>query len=363
MNRLACILLCLLLLQLNSGRAEDGYRLWLRYDLIDEPRLLQQYREAIGPCYFPVTGSDTRLAARNEMSEGLSGLLGRTLSFTTDLSTPPAANSLLIGTPASLPLLTHLHWEADLDRLGEEGFLIRRYTLDGHSGIAIAAASDKGVLYGVFHFLRLLQTHQPLQHPDIVSIPARRYRILDHWDNMSRNVERGYAGLSLWDWFTLPVYKDKRYYDYARANASIGINGAVLNNVNANYLFLTPEFLEKAESLANIFRPYGIRVYLSVNFASPIQLGGLKTADPLDPAVQDWWKKKADEIYRYIPDFGGFLVKANSEGQPGPQTYGRSHADGANMMADASGAAWRHRHLARLCLQRDCPRPGRSVLR
>jgi len=331
MKRSFCIVLCLFLFRLVDVRAEDGYRLWLRYDRIDDPQLLQQYLRNISSCTFPVTGSETLSAARNELTDAIPGLLGRPLHYTTT----PSANTLIAGTPASLHELTRLHWNSNLDRLGDEGFIIRRYTLDGKSGIAIAASSDKGVLYGVFAFLRLLQTHQSLENPDIVSIPARRYRILDHWDNMSRNVERGYAGLSLWDWFTLPTCKDKRYTDYARANASIGINGAVLNNVNANYLFLTPAFLEKAAALADLFRPYGIRVFLSVNFASPIQLGGLQTADPLDPAVQDWWKKKADEIYRYIPDFGGFLVKANSEGQPGPQNYGRSHADGANMMADA----------------------------
>ena len=328
------ILLCLFLFRLVGARAEDGYRLWLRYDRIDDALLLQQYRLAIGPSCFPVTGSDTRTAARNELSEALAGLLGRPLT-TVDPASPLVAHELLIGTPAALPVLARLHWDDDLNRLGDEGFIIRRYSLYGKSGIAIVAASDKGVLYGVFGFLRLLQTHQPIGQPNVVSTPARQFRILDHWDNLSRSVERGYAGLSLWDWFTLPIYKDKRYTDYARANASIGINGAVLNNVNANPLFLTPEYLEKAAVLAGIFRPYGIRVYLSVNFSAPIQIGGLKTADPNDAAVRDWWKQKVDEIYRYIPDFGGFLVKANSEGQPGPQNYGRTHADGANLMAEA----------------------------
>ena len=330
MKRFACILLsCLFLLRLYSARAEDGYRLWLRYDRIDDPRLLQQYSDDIGKTYFATFDHPILTAARTELLKGLSGMLPGT-------STPhDAANTLLIGTPATLPEITRLHWDADINSLGDEGFLIRHYTLDGHTGIAIAAASDKGVLYGVFAFLRLLQTHQPVTNLNIISIPARAYRILDHWDNLNRFVERGYAGLSLWNWFTLPTYKDKRYVDYARANASIGINGAVLNNVNADPLILTPDYLEKAAALADIFRPYGIRVYLSVNFSSPITTGGLATADPLDPAVQEWWKKKADEIYRYIPDFGGFLVKANSEGQPGPQNYGRTHADGANMLAEA----------------------------
>ena len=331
MKRFACILYCLLLLLSNDLLGEDGYRLWLRYDRIDDPRLLQQYLQNIGSCSFPTPGSGTLVAAHDELINAIAGLLGQPLHPTIN----PSTNTLLIGTPITLPLLTQLHWDTDLHRLGDEGFIIRTYTLNGRSGIAIAAASDKGILYGVFAFLRLLQTHQSITHLDIVSIPARPYRILDHWDNLNRFVERGYAGLSLWNWFTLPTYKDKRYTDYARANASIGINGAVLNNVNADPLILTPDYLEKAAALADIFRPYGIRVYLSVNFSSPMQTGGIPTADPLDPAVQAWWRSTADEIYRYIPDFGGFLVKANSEGQPGPQNYGRTHADGANMLADA----------------------------
>jgi alpha-glucuronidase len=335
MKRFAGILSCLLLVGSIRAWAEDGYQLWLRYDRINDPVLANQYRQILGTCAFPETGSEILSAARKEFTKGLLGMFGKEIPDYVPADSRGVAGSFLVGTTASLPLLNRLKWDADIKSLGEEGFIIRRYTLDGRSGIAIAAASDKGVLYGVFTLLRLLQTHQPLTNPDIVSIPALRYRVLDHWDNLSRSVERGYAGLSLWDWFTLPVYKDNRYTDYARANASIGINGSVLNNVNANPLFLTPEYLEKAAVLADIFRPYGIRVYLSVNFASPMQIGGLATADPLDPAVREWWKKKVDEIYRYIPDFGGFLVKANSEGQPGPQNYGRTHADGANMMAEA----------------------------
>jgi alpha-glucuronidase len=159
--------------------------------------------------------------------------------------------------------------------------------------------------------------------------------VLDHWDNLDRTVERGYAGQSLWEWERLPDSLSPRYLDYARADASIGINGTVLTNVNANAKVLTPEYLTKVAALAKVFRPYGVRVYLTARFSAPIELGGLATADPLDPAVRKWWKGKTSEIYRTIPDFGGFLVKANSEGQPGPQDYKRTHADGANMLADA----------------------------
>lgn len=165
--------------------------------------------------------------------------------------------------------------------------------------------------------------------------PAYSLRILNHWDNMDRTVERGYAGQSLWNWEELPNTLSDRYKEYARANASIGINGTVLNNVNASPQILSTEYLQKVKALADIFRPYGLRVYLSVNFASPMALDSLSTADPLDKKVIRWWKNKVKEIYRIIPDFGGFLVKANSEGQPGPCDFGRTHAEGANMLADA----------------------------
>src|SRR5699024_2777550 len=194
---------------------------------------------------------------------------------------------------------------------------------------------DIGVLYGTFHFLKLLQTHQPIQNLSIKSSPKVQLRVLNHWDNLDGTVTRGYAGGSIWNWETLPEYISPRYTEYARANASIGINGAVLNNVNASALFLTEGFLKKVAELAKVFRPYGIKVYLSARFSAPINIGGLATADPQDPKVQEWWKEKANQIYKLIPDFGGFLVKANSEGQPGPQDYGRSHVDGANMLANA----------------------------
>lgn len=305
----------LLILCLNAIHAEDGYRLWLRYDRIDNPTLLQRYRQTITAIDFPAP-TPTLTAARQELLTGLQGLLGQT----------PRSSG------AGNTLIVRLQQEPSLS---PEGFTIRTVTTGNRQNTVLTASTDKGILYGIFHFLRLLQTQQPIDHLAVTSNPALPYRILDHWDNLNRRVERGYAGLSLWDWFTLPQYKDPRYTDYARANASVGINGTVLNNVNASPYILTPDYLEKAAALADIFRPYGLRVYLSVRFSSPIDLGGLKTADPLDPAVREWWRKKADEIYHYIPDFGGFLVKANSEGQPGPQNYSRTHADGANMLAEA----------------------------
>src|SRR5207249_5682022 len=192
-----------------------------------------------------------------------------------------------------------------------------------------------GVLYGAFQLLRLLQTERPLAGLDLVSAPRLGLRLLDHWDNLNGTVERGYAGASLWEWARLPDSINPRYRDYARANASIGINGVVLTNVNANALILTPAYLVKVAALARVFRPSGITVYLTARFSAPSETGGLATADPRDSGVRAWWAAKAAEIYRAIPDFGGFLVKANSEGQPGPQDYHRTHADGANLLADA----------------------------
>ena len=199
----------------------------------------------------------------------------------------------------------------------------------------LTANEDIGILCGVFRLLQLMQGHETLSSISLVDAPKIAIRMLNHWDNLDRTVERGYAGFSLWNWQKLPEYIDRRYIDYARANASIGINAVSLTNVNANALILTPMYLEKVRALADVFRPYGIKVYLTARFSAPIEIGGLGTADPLNPEVQQWWNDKTEEIYAQIPDFGGFLVKANSEGQPGPQNYGRNHVDGANMMARA----------------------------
>ncbi|MFN3302853.1 MAG: alpha-glucuronidase family glycosyl hydrolase, partial [Roseateles sp.] len=237
----------------------------------------------------------------------------------------------LLATPASAPAGLALPWAA----LGAEGYALRRLRLAGADVTVIAANSERGLLYGSFAWLRAAQTGADLARLDQRSVPKVGLRMLNHWDNLDRHVERGYAGASIWDWWRLPEIVDARYTDYARANASLGINGTVLNNVNAKADSLTAPFIAKAAALADVFRPYGIKVYLSARFSAPRELGGLKTADPLDPAVRAWWRAKADELYKAIPDFGGFLVKANSEGQPGPQDYGRDHAAGANMLAEA----------------------------
>jgi alpha-glucuronidase len=284
----------------------------------------QQYRRDISG-WSLTSNSPTAAVIRNELLKAFPLLLGKGIS---ELKNADTQHQLIIGTIQS-PLLSSL--KSQLTGVSDEGFIITHTKINGKDSWVIASASEAGTLYGTFHLLRMMQTGQQLS--EVKSSPRTRIRILNHWDNLDRTVERGYAGFSLWDWHKLPDYIDPRYYDYARANASIGINATVLTNVNANALILTPQYLEKVKALADIFRPYGIRVYLTARFSAPIEIGKLPTADPLDAQVQAWWKSKIDEIYQYVPDFGGFTVKANSEGQPGPQNYGRSHADGANMLA------------------------------
>jgi alpha-glucuronidase len=324
-------ILLVALLAAPAAWAEDGYELWLRYPRVSDAALLKEYQSLVSSIL--VAGeSPTSRVAREELTRGIRGLLGVEVPLVRD----SARDGVIVaGTPATSTRIAGLNLGADLHPLGDEGFLIRSMRIGGRRATVIAANADIGVLYGTFHFLRLLQTHQRINALAVIEAPRIRRRVLDHWDNLDGTVERGYAGASLWDWHKLPDYRAPRYQDYARANASIGINGTVLTNVNANAASLTGEYLVKAAALADVFRPYGIRVYLTARFSAPIEIGGLKTADPLAPDVKAWWARKADEIYKVIPDFGGFLVKANSEGQPGPQDYGRAHADGANMLADA----------------------------
>ena len=329
--RLGAAALVLGLLASTGARAEDGYELWLRYRPLAAAGALAAGRSAFTEVV--VEGdSPTLRAARGELVRGLRGLLDREVPAATAVTRDGA---VLAGTPRTSPAIAALGLGDALARVGDEGFVIRSATVKGRRATVVAANAGVGVLYGAFRLLRHLQTGGSAGSIDVVEAPRVKLRVLDHWDNLNRTVERGYAGFSLWDWHKLPDYLDPRYVDYARANASIGMNGTVLTNVNANATSLTPDYLAKAAALADVFRPYGIRVYLTARFSAPVEIGGLPTADPLDPGVAAWWKKKADDIYAVIPDFGGFLVKANSEGQPGPQDYHRTHADGANVLADA----------------------------
>jgi alpha-glucuronidase len=315
---------------------EDGYELWLRYRRVADAALLERYRRQIGslvvlgdagPAGSPKRERSALDAAVAELQVGLSGLLGRDIGRGSDPTEPGALVLGQIGAPG-------LEEYQPFAPVGREGYVLRAIS-GQRPRIAIAGGSDLGILYGAFHLLRLLQTGAEISTLSVSSRPHLKLRLLNHWDNLDRTVERGYAGFSLWDWQKLPDYLDPRYTDYARACASIGINGSVLTNVNANALVLTDPYLDKCAALARVFRPYGLRVYLTARFSAPIELDGLPTADPLDPDVRDWWRRRVDAIYRHIPDFGGFVVKANSEGQPGPQSYGRSHAEGANLLADA----------------------------
>ncbi len=310
------------------ARAEDGYDLWMRYKKVDKPSLLKQYRNQIASPVI-LGSSPTMDIVREEFRKGITGLLD---NYITSLLPSQTRTLFMIGTYSSAEeYFKSAASGEELKKIGSEGFIIK--SRPGRT--YITANTDIGVLYGLFYFLRLLQTEQNITQLNITSVPKLKLRLLNHWDNLNRTVERGYAGFSIWDWHKLPDYIDKRYIDYARANASIGINGTVLTNVNANATILTAPYLQKVKALADLFRPYGIKVYLTARFSAPIELGKLKTSDPSDATVQQWWKQKAKEIYELIPDFGGFLVKANSEGQPGPQDYKRTHAEGANMLADA----------------------------
>ncbi|KHJ37359.1 extracellular xylan exo-alpha-(1-_2)-glucuronosidase [Pedobacter glucosidilyticus] len=309
-----------------SVSAENGYNLWLKYEPLKDAKLVAVYQENISSLYV-YQKSETLDIATKEFITAFKGLTGKSISTSVSIQ----KNAILFIKTDDLQKLNITHPSPEND----EGYLIKSIQHQGKPLTLISSKTDKGLLYGAFHLIKQLQLKQSIFNLNIWEEPKIKHRILNHWDNLDRSVERGYAGFSIWDWQKLPQYIDQRYIDYARANASIGINGTVLNNVNANSLILTDDWLKKVKALADVFRPYGIKVYLTARFSAPIEIGKLPTADPLDEKVQLWWQQKAKEIYASIPDFGGFLVKANSEGQPGPQNYGRTHADGANMLAKA----------------------------
>jgi alpha-glucuronidase len=328
-----CLLLSLLVL-CSTVQAEDGYEAWLRYHPLGNKGLLESYRGRTA-CVVLADESPTLRAAAEELTRGLSGLLGYTVEVTPRVSEEGAVvlqTTNGTGMPADL--------QGSLDKTTNDGYVLASRVEQGKQVTVIASKTDAGVLYGAFHFLRLIQTGQGIDALHIVESPSNPLRLLNHWDNPSGSVERGYAGRSIFHWDELPKLRP-RYIDYARLLASIGINGCVVNNVNTTqgsvpgWKLITHPYLEKAAPLADLLGQYGIRYFVSVNFASPILTGDLDTADPLDPEVQKWWKDRARDIYKMIPNFGGFLVKADSEGQPGPFTYGRNHAQGANMLARA----------------------------
>lgn len=317
----------------NEHTQSCGYQLWLDYRCLSGD-LKTQWSKALSSVRLIGTGQIVE-SARSELQRALPELLGTSVKINDGAEKSQEQNpTLVIGTSADLlqaGLLPGSLSEASLqDSL--EGWLLH---IPADGPICLVSRSDRGILYGVFALLRLMQTGQSVPESDIADAPRLNYRILNHWDNPDGSIERGYAGQSIWQWDELPDTCDTRSTDYARACASVGLNASVLNNVNAAPEIITAAYLKKVEVIAGELRKWGIQTMLSVSFGSPMILGGLDSADPQDPRVAAWWKQKVDEIYRYIPDFGGFVVKADSEGQPGPYQYGRSHAEGANMLADA----------------------------
>lgn len=311
-----------------SVLADDGSRLWLRYDLLDES-LQNQLTETIRFVHADMNDASLRIAAE-ELQFAVQGFTGVKPAVSASLE-----NNTVVLVTGNDRLANRLGIRNELIGMHRDGFLIRAMRHNNRDITVVASPSSVGVLYGVFDLIRSIQTGRYSPDLSVVGEPKYDLRMLNHWDNLNRTIERGYAGHSLWMWDELPDVLSPRYAEYARANASVGINATVPNSVNADPLVLTSEYLVKMQALADVFRPYGVQLFMSINFASPSALGFLPTSDPFEESVQLWWREKVKEIYRLIPDFGGFLVKANSEGQPGPMDYGRTHADGANMLARA----------------------------
>ncbi|EMA37306.1 alpha-glucuronidase family glycosyl hydrolase [Halococcus hamelinensis] len=330
---------------------------WLRYEPADGERR-ESYRTRCENVYASV-GSPELGAVRDELRRAMTGLLEREPHL---WQHPPRSveGFLAVGTPDEMEMIADSVSTDRVAALGDGGFRIRSVEWEGAECVVVTASTDRGLVYGTFHLLRRMANGHPIDDLDVTEEPANHERVIDHWDDpFRRSVERGYAGPSIFDWERLPDLRE-RYVDYARLLASVGINGVVLNNVNtkipgrgsanefvsgkAGWQLLTQDGLEKVAALASVFRRYGVRPYLSVNYAAPMLIDDYDTADPLDPDVEEWWARKAEEVYDAIPDFGGFLVKADSEGQNGPYDYDRTHAEGANVLARAlephGGRVW-----------------------
>jgi alpha-glucuronidase len=323
----------------SSQLSKKSYQQWLQYDLLPK-EFRDNYRPLLKGLY--VSGrSPILINAKDEVKSAIEKMTRSNLVLSDSVGMD---GQLVLGPWQSLK--NHLPKELiqKAAELKKDGFLIRSVMIDGKKVTVITSGGETGVLYGAFCFLRLLQTKKPINSLNLSEEPRIGLRLLNHWDNLDGSIERGYAGKSLWKWEELPNQLSPRYRDYARYCASVGLNGTVLNNVNAGSNILLKEYLLKVKALADLFRTWGLKTYVSVNFAAPLDtsnenrrwrgIGGLSTADPLDQSVQNWWRAKAKEIYDLMPDFGGFLVKADAEGQPGPNHYNRTAVEGANMLAD-----------------------------
>ncbi len=337
--------LCLLLLILSANKliAEDGYNLWLRYSKVNDAKLLADYRLQFENVSI-VDNSAMRVTIEQELGCGLSGLLGKDVPSSENVEN----GTLIVGCIDSLDSSLI----AGVDILGEltseEGYCI--YTKRVEVGVVtvITAKASTGLLYGAFELLRLIQTHKDITNLKIVEQPRIQYRVVNHWDNIDGSTERVYSenNRSIWWQYETdnPEKAKQRWCDYGRASASVGINMIILNNVNAHVETLSDKSLAHIKDIADTLRPYGVRVGITANVASCLKpsynfrrgpgMGELDTLDPKDPAVIEWWRKKIAEIYGYVPDFAGFLIKAGSEGMPGPEAYGSTAAEAANMYGD-----------------------------
>jgi alpha-glucuronidase len=308
---------------------ETGYNAWLRYTPIDNLNVRQSYEKL--PATVVALGSSPVIkAAQDELSRGVRGLLARTLRIQSGL---PDESCILLGT---LEAVKRVAPDLTLPQtLAEDAYILKTTAAQGHSMMLVTASNDRGVLYGTFALLRKLALHQEIDPFDEQSAPYAPIRWTNEWNNLDGTIERGYAGRSIFFEADQVVPDLTRAGDYARLLASVGINGCTVNNVNANPRAITSEFLPELARIAEVFRPWGVRLSISVDFSSPKTVGHLDTFDPLEPKVAAWWREKADELYRVIPDLGGILLKADSEGRVGPSTYGRTHADAANVIARA----------------------------
>jgi alpha-glucuronidase len=314
----------------SRSMAETGYDAWLRYSPVTE-NVAKTYQWLPEQVVLLNDGLVAKSAAE-ELTRGLKGLLNKRLSRRAKLDSAPA----IVLTTRSALEHEKSKWNAhSADQLQGDGFYLKVVDENGKKSLVVVGATERGILYGVFSLLRRIGMQEPVDAIDVCESPAAPIRILNHWDNLDGTIERGYAGKSIF-WENDHVVKDlSRLRDYARLMASVGINGCSINNVNADARVVTAAYLPEVARIAETFRPWGVRLYLSLNFASPREVGGVKTFDPLDPGAVAFWKRIVDEVYRAIPDLGGFVLKADSEGRLGPSEYGRTHADAANVIARA----------------------------